>query len=63
MSRDMAGVAAALHWDEPDETDEERLVPLESCICGLHFDCPDGWHYGGELPCSCTADCVLGNEK
>lgn len=33
--------------------------PLASCICGEHFECPDGWHYGDDLPCSCTADCAL----
>lgn len=34
-------------------------VTLESCICGEHFDCPDGWHTDDEMPCSCTADCAL----
>jgi hypothetical protein len=39
----------------------ERIT-LESCICGEHFDCPDGWHSDDELPCSCTADCALEND-
>lgn len=34
-------------------------VTLESCICGGCYHCPDGWHSGSELPCSCTADCAL----
>jgi hypothetical protein len=41
-------------YQPPDEA-----VTLEGCICGEHFDCPDGWHYGTDLPCSCTPDCVL----
>jgi hypothetical protein len=32
---------------------------LELCICGGCYDCPDGWHYGGDGPCSCTPDCAL----
>lgn len=32
---------------------------LESRVCGQCFDCPDGYHSSDELPCSCTADCVL----
>lgn len=32
---------------------------LESCICGQHDYCPDGWHSDDEAPCSCTPDCVL----
>ena len=35
------------------------LEVLEACVCGRHRDCPDGWHYGDELPCSCTPDCAL----
>lgn len=35
---------------------------LESCTCGECFDCPDGWHRGADLPCSCTADCALNDE-
>lgn len=38
---------------------EIKRVTLESCVCGDCYDCPDGWHYGGDLPCSCTADCAL----
>jgi hypothetical protein len=42
-------------------TDDERL-PLELCVCGEHFYCPDGWHSGDDLPCSCTPDCALDDE-
>ncbi len=31
---------------------------LPRCACGHCFDCPDGWHYGADLPCFCTPDCV-----
>jgi hypothetical protein len=34
-------------------------APLERCECGGCFDCPDGWHWGDDLPCACTPDCVL----
>lgn len=34
-------------------------IPLEACVCGEHNYCPDGWHYGDDLPCSCTPDCAL----
>lgn len=34
---------------------------LEACICGEHYHCPDGRHYGEDLPCSCTPDCALGD--
>jgi hypothetical protein len=47
--------------DTAEALDTERL-PLESCVCGEHFDCPDGWHYGDDLPCACTADCALTDE-
>lgn len=40
----------------------EPRVTLESCVCGECFDCPDGWHYGDDNPCSCTADCALTEE-
>lgn len=43
--------------------DTDERVTLESCICGEHFDCPDGWHWGDDLPCSCTADCALEDEE
>lgn len=33
-------------------------VTLEACVCGECTECPDGWHYGADLPCSCTPDCV-----
>lgn len=39
-------------------TATERM-PLEACVCGAHFDCPDGWHDDADLPCSCTPDCAL----
>lgn len=43
------------------------MLPLERCIGGTpdcpHVDCPDGWHYGIDLPCSCTPDCALGLEE
>jgi hypothetical protein len=40
-------------------TTTDRL-PLESCICGTCFDCPDGWHWhDDDQPCGCTADCAL----
>lgn len=41
---------------------EPRLT-LEACICGEHFDCPDGWHDEDEMPCSCTPDCALEPEE
>lgn len=44
------------------DIDGER-VPLESCVCGSCYDCPDGWHSGDDLPCSCTADCALAAEE
>jgi hypothetical protein len=43
-------------------TDDERL-PLELCVCGEHFYCPDGWHSGDDLPCSCTPDCALPDDE
>lgn len=38
------------------------VVPLETCT-GLtpecpHLYCPDGYHSGEDLPCSCTPDCA-----
>lgn len=37
-----------------------QRLPLEACICGEHFDCPDGWHWSDEeQPCACTPDCGL----
>lgn len=39
--------------------DDDRHLPLERCIDGKCFECPDGWHYGDDLPCPCTPDCVL----
>ena len=41
---------------------DERIT-LEACICGEHFDCPDGWHGDDELPCSCTPDCALEDDS
>lgn len=38
-------------------------LPLEACVCGRHFDCPDGWHDEDDLPCACTPDCVLGEDE
>lgn len=43
------------------------VVPLETCT-GLtpecpHLYCPDGYHSGDDLPCSCTADCALGDDE
>jgi hypothetical protein len=43
-------------------TDDEML-PLELCVCGEHFYCPDGWHSGDDLPCSCTPDCALPDDE
>lgn len=43
-------------------TDDDRPT-LEKCICGEHRDCPDGWHYEDDLPCSCTPDCALEDEQ
>lgn len=43
-------------------TDHPNWLPLESCICGLCFECPDGYHVrddDDEGGCSCTADCVF----
>lgn len=40
----------------------ERL-PLERCTGETpecpHVDCPDGWHWGDDVPCACTPDCAL----
>lgn len=42
----------------------DEHVPLEACICGACFDCPDGWHWSDdELPCACTPDCALRNDS
>lgn len=46
----------------PDQYGHLARVTLESCICSKHFDCPDGWHWGNDLPCSCTPDCALEDE-
>lgn len=35
---------------------------LEACVCGCCTECPDGWHWGEDLPCSCTPDCALDDE-
>jgi hypothetical protein len=37
-------------------------LPLERCVCGRHYHCPDGWHRGEDLPCGCTPDCALDEE-
>lgn len=42
--------------------DHPNWLPLGSCICGLCFYCPDGYHHrddDDEGGCSCTADCAL----
>ena len=36
---------------------------LEKCICGEHDACPDGWHWGADVPCGCTPDCALEEEE
>ena len=41
---------------DPPESDGRPT--LEGCVCGRCFDCPDGWHYGLDLPCSCTPECA-----
>jgi len=41
---------------------DEGPVPLETCVCGHCFFCPDGWHADDEAPCSCTADCALADD-
>lgn len=41
------------------DTDDDERLSLEACICGEHFECPDDWHWGEDLPCSCTPDCAL----
>lgn len=41
---------------------EAGMVPLEACVCGEHFYCPDGWHSNEELPCGCTPDCAYEEE-
>lgn len=46
----------------PTQHEHDRPT-LESCICGEHRDCPDGWHSGADLPCSCTADCALREDQ
>lgn len=39
------------------------LLPLERCTGETadcpHFECPDDWHWGDDLPCGCTPDCAL----
>lgn len=52
-ARHAAGRNAALAYLELERP------TLERCICGEHRDCPDGWHSGDDLPCSCTPDCAL----
>jgi hypothetical protein len=37
-------------------------VPLESCVCGECYFCPDGYHSNEDMPCICTADCALNEE-
>ena len=38
------------------------VVPLEKCTGETpecpHLYCPDGYHTGDDLPCSCTPDCA-----
>ena len=38
-------------------------IPLSRCTGETsdcpHYDCPDGWHEGTDLPCDCTPDCEL----
>jgi hypothetical protein len=46
---------------ELTEGTEAGTLPLELCVCGECYDCPDGWHRGEDLPCSCTPDCALGD--
>lgn len=40
--------------------------PLEACTGTTpecpHTQCPDGWHDGADLPCSCTPDCARGDD-
>lgn len=37
-------------------------TPLELCTGSTpecpHVECPDDWHWGDDLPCSCTPDCA-----
>ena len=51
-------VAAAVAQVKQESPLTHDRVPLEGCICGGCFDCPDGWHDGDELPCLCTPDCA-----
>lgn len=45
------------------DVEPRNEVPLEFCTGDSlecpHTECPDGWHRGDELPCSCTPDCAL----
>jgi hypothetical protein len=46
----------------PARTATTEAEALEACTgtdedCP-HHDCPDGWHYGSDLPCSCSPDCA-----
>ena len=38
-------------------------IPLSRCTGETadcpHYDCPDGWHEGTDLPCDCTPDCAV----
>lgn len=43
--------------------DNPDAEPLAACVCGGHYFCPDGWHTGDELPCSCTPDCALEDDE
>lgn len=52
--------ASLARWD--DDAGDEGPLTLEGCVCGECFHCPDGWHWGDDLPCSCTPDCALGVE-
>lgn len=57
---DPATVAAVVDQVGPwcDECDRWHEDP--TCPAGDdHYHCPDGWHSGDDLPCSCTRDCEL----
>lgn len=65
MNDDYPNIRSYTQAHEPRKVTTPRHpepVTLESCICGHCYHCPDGWHSGSELPCSCTADCALTDE-
>lgn len=43
------------------------VVPLELCTGDTpecpHIYCPDGWHTGDDLPCSCTPSCAATEDE